>query len=134
MPKSVENTWFPSSWLCRFPCWKPKLFRTSVWLVDINPRHQPVELLPCEAAYLGLISGPTVVSLGGQPFVDQYNTVRLFHYCFDPVTPAATEQEKSMADIHGELLLYDCTEPIDRLAHVGPSTDNVDCVYSRDVG
>lgn len=104
------------------------------WLVDINPRHQPVELLPREAANLGLISGPTVVSLGGQPFVDQDNAIWLFHDCFDPVTPAATEQEKSMADVHGELLLYDCTEPIDRLAHVGPSTGNVDCVYSRDVG
>lgn len=49
--------------------------------------------------------------LGGQTLLDQDNAVRLFHDCFDPVTPAAAEQEEGMVDAHGELFLYDCTVP-----------------------
>mgnify|MGYP006982957201 FL=1 len=72
--------------------------------------------------------------LGSQPLVNQDDTIRLSHDCFDPVTPAAAEQEEGMADVHGKLLLYNRTEPINRLAHVGPAADNVNCVHAGEVG
>ena len=72
--------------------------------------------------------------LGSQPLVDQDDTIRLSHDCFDPVTPVAAEQEEGMADVHGKLLLYNRTEPINRLAHVGPAADNVNCVHAGEVG
>ena len=47
-------------------------------LLNINARHQPVELPPCKIPYFRFISGPSVGSLGGQSFVDHNDPVRLF--------------------------------------------------------
>ena len=42
----------------------------SFRLLNIKPRHQPVELLPCDGLNLRLITGPTVSSPDNiQPFI-----------------------------------------------------------------
>ena len=48
------------------------------WLLNINARHQPVELPPCKIPDFGFIPGPPVRSLGGQSFVYHNDPVRLF--------------------------------------------------------
>lgn len=48
------------------------------WLLNINARHQPVELPPCKIPDLRFIPGPPVRSLGGQSFVDHNDPVRFF--------------------------------------------------------
>lgn len=48
------------------------------WLLNINTRHQPVELPPCKIPDLRFIPGPPVRSLGGQSFVDHNDPVRFF--------------------------------------------------------
>ena len=47
-------------------------------LLNINARHQPVELPPCKIPDLRFIPGTPVRSLGGQSFVDHNDPVRFF--------------------------------------------------------
>mgnify|MGYP007082989165 FL=1 len=93
---SAENKSFPAIRFCSIPRWThgfsghPDRFL----LVDINAQHHPVELLPCKAANIRSIPWPAIVPLCSQPLVDQGDTVRLFHDCFDPVTSAVAEQKE----------------------------------------
>lgn len=93
---SAENKSFPAIRFCSFPRWTPGFsgHPDRFLLVDINAQHHPVELLPCKAANIRSIPWPAIVSLCSQPLVDQGDTVRLFHDCFDPVTSAAAEQKE----------------------------------------
>ena len=47
-------------------------------LLNINARHQPVELPPCKIPDFRFISGPPVRTLGSQSFVDHNDSIRFF--------------------------------------------------------
>ena len=47
-------------------------------LLNINARHQPVELPPCKIPDFRFIPGPPVRALGGQSFVDHNDPIWFF--------------------------------------------------------
>lgn len=101
---------------------------------NINPKPHPVKFLPRKISHLRLIPWPVVASLGSSPLVNQDDTIRLFQNGFDTVTPATAKEEECMADVLGELLLYDRAESIDGFTHIGSAADDIDRAYTRNVG
>ena len=108
----------------------------SLWLVNIQPAHQPVELPPGKVPDLRLVPRPTVSAIGSrQSFIDQDKPVRFFEDRLDPVrTPAAEKEQAAPVRVHLKLVPDNSTQTIDRLAHVGIPTDDVDVVDTRDIG
>lgn len=101
---------------------------------DINPQPQPVEFLPRKISHLKLIPWPVVASLGSSLLLNQDDTIWLFQNGFDTVTPATAKEEECMADVLGELLLYDRAESINGFTHIGSAADDVDRAHTRNAG
>ena len=54
------------------------------WLININPRHQPVKLPPGKIPDLRLLPGPLITAADRQALIDQNEAVRFpdFATCF----------------------------------------------------
>ena len=104
------------------------------WLVNINPRHQPVKLPPGKVPDLRLLPWPLIATADRQPLVDQNEAVRFTEQSFHPVPSSSTEKEEGTGrGIHLKLILGHSTKPVNGLAYTGIAADNVYLFKSGDV-
>ena len=90
------------------------------WLININPRHQPVKLPPGKIPDLRLLPGPLIAAADRQPFVDQYEAIRFTEQSFDPVPSSSTEKKESTGRrIHLELVFDNSAESVNGFPHIG---------------
>ena len=136
-PKNAENPRFFKVFLCTIQAQKTPsgTCPDGLWLVDIQPAHQPVELLPGQVSDLRSLPGPAIASLySGEPLVDQDISVRFFQERLDAVRPPAAKQEERVpGGVHLKLVLNDGDQTIYGFAHVGVATDDVDPVDTGDI-
>ena len=104
------------------------------WLININPRHQPVKLPPGKIPDLRLLPGPLITAADRQALIDQNEAVRFVEQGFDPVPSSSTEKEESTGRrIHLKLVLDHGAKSVNGLAHIGIAADNVDLFKSGNV-
>ena len=104
------------------------------WLVNIDPRHQPVKLPPGKIPDLRLLPGPLIAAADRQALIDQNEAVRFPEQGFDPVPSSSAEKEESTGRrIHLKLVFDNGTEAIDRFAHVRITADNIDLFKAGDI-
>ena len=90
------------------------------WLVNIDPRHQPVKLPPGKIPDLRLLPGPLIAAADRQPLVDQNEAVRFPEQGFDPVPSSSAEKEESTGRrIHLKLVLDNGAESVNGFPHIG---------------
>ena len=61
-------------------------------------------------------------------FIDHDNSVWFFQDSFYPVTFPSAEQIEGIVNLHGELVLNDCTQSVNGFAHIGSSTDDINSI------
>lgn len=104
------------------------------WLVNIDPRHQPVKLPPGKIPDLRLLPGSLIAAADRQPLVDQNEAVRFTEQSFDPVPSSSAEKEEGIGRrIHFKLVLHNGTESVNGFTHISVTTDNLDILKSGDV-
>ena len=104
------------------------------WLININPRHQPVKLPPGKIPDLRLLPGPLITAADRQALIDQNEAVRFVEQGFDPVPSSSTEKEESTGrGIHLKLVFDNGAEPVNGFAHIGIAADNVDLLKPGDI-
>ena len=79
-------------------------------LFNINAWHQPIEFSPCKIAYFWSVPQPPIRTFGSESFIDHDNSVWFFQDSFYPVTFPSAEQIEGIINLHGELVLNDCTQ------------------------
>ena len=83
------------------------------WLININPRHQPVKLPPGKIPDLRLLPGPLIAAADRQALIDQNEAVRFVEQGFDPVPSSSTEKEESTGRwIHLKLVFDNGAESV----------------------
>ena len=104
------------------------------WLVNIDPRHQPVKLPPGKIPDLRLIPGPLIAAADRQPLIDQNEAVRFAEQRFDPVPSSSAEEEESTGrGIHLKLVFDHGAESVNGFPHICIAADNVDLLKPGDV-
>ena len=120
-----------------FPGGLYQLFRASgtdrLGLLNIQPLHEPGELLPGQRLYFLGIPRPLVTAIV-QPLVQQYKAVWFPQQRLQPVTAFAAEQKQAAGiGIYPKVLLHKRDQAVQSLAHIGVATDNIHVLGLSDI-
>ena len=102
-------------------------------LLNIQPLHEPGELLPGQRLYFPGIPRPLVTAIV-QPLVQQYKAVWFPQQRLQPVTAFAAEQKQAAGiGIYPKVLLHKRDQAVQSLAHIGVATDNIHVLGLSDI-
>ena len=89
------------------------------WLLNIQARHQPIELLPGQVSGFLSTSWPVISSFYTKALVDKDEPCSVIHQCFDSIlSPSAKKKQSVRFRILTDNLLNNGAQTIDRLPHV----------------
>ena len=114
-----------------------QFFRASgtdrLGLLNIQPLHEPGELLPGQRLYFPGIPWPLVTAIV-QPLIQQHKAVWFPQQRLQPVTAFAAEQKQAAGiGIYPKVLLHKRDQTVQSLAHIGVATDNIHVLGLSDI-
>lgn len=105
-----------------------------LWLLDLQPGHEPVELLPGELSYLILVPWPPEPAIDREPFIQKDDAVFFIQDRLDSVmAPSAEEEQGIIFFAHKELIFDNGTESVDLFAHIGTAAHDIDRINLADI-
>ena len=98
-----------------------------LWLLDLQPGHEPVELLPGKLSYLILVPGPPEPAIDREPLIQKDDAVFFIQDRLDPVmAPSAEEEQGIIVFAHMKFIFDNGTESIDLFTHIGTAAHDID--------
>ena len=105
-----------------------------LWLLDLKPGHEPVELLPGKLSYLFMVPWPSEPAIDRKPLIQKDNAVFFIQDRLDPVmAPSAEEEQGIIVFAHMEFIFDNGTESVDLFAHIGTATYDIDRINLADI-
>lgn len=105
-----------------------------LWLLDLQPGHEPVELLPGKLSYLILVPGPPEPAIDREPLIQKDDAVFFIQDRLDPVMAPPTEEEQGIIVFaHMEFIFDNGTESVDLFAHIGTAAHDIDRINLADI-
>lgn len=84
-------------------------------LFDLQPGHEPVELLPGKPSHFRLVLWPPEPAIDRQPLIQEDDTIPFVQ---DRLAPPAEEEQGIIVFAHMEFLFDDGTEAVDLFSHI----------------
>lgn len=128
--QNIPRKYLPLCKLYQF-FWTSRAYRLG--LLNVQPLHEPGELLPGQRLYLLGIPWPLVTAIV-QSLVQQHKPVRFSQQSLQPVTPFATKQKQTAGiGVYPKVLLHEWHQTVQALTHIGIAADNVDLLGLTDI-
>ena len=96
-----------------------------LWLLSLQPLHQPAVLLRCQGLHFLCTSGPLETATF-QTLIQQQKAISLPVQRLDPVpSPPAEQKQRPLKRVHLELALYQIYQPVNASPRICVPTGNV---------